>query len=145
MSETTLTPKRLQDVAVLLHPTDNVAVLKKTIKAGDEITHGSARLITAQTIAAGHKIALTQIEDSAPIRKYGQIIGFARGPIAPGDHVHTHNVAIRDFGRDYQFCTDVKPIACYSPEQMRYFQGYARPGGFVGTRNYVAVISSVNC
>src|SRR5262245_16969685 len=63
----------------------------------------------------------------------------------PGDHVHTHNVAMKDFARDYQFCVDARPVNYYSTKQMRYFPGYARPGGRVGTRNYIAIVSSVNC
>jgi altronate dehydratase len=141
----TKSARRLQDVAVVLHPADNVAVLKRPVKTGDELVNGSECLRATQSIGAGHKIALVEIEDSAPVRKYGQIIGFAKGRIAPGEHVHTHNVAMRDFGRDYQFCVDARPVAYYPSEQMRYFNGYARPGGAVGTRNYVAVISSVNC
>ncbi len=79
------------------------------------------------------------------IKKYGQIIGFARGDISPGDHVHVHNVAMKDFTRDYEYCVDARPID-YVPEfDRRTFLGYQRPGGKVGTRNYVAVISSVNC
>ena len=72
-------------------------------------------------------------------------IGFAQGVIAPGEHVHTHNLAMRDFGRDYAFCADAKPVEYYPAGQMRSFQGFARPNGRVGTRNYLAVISSVNC
>src|SRR5262249_25873654 len=96
-------------------------------------------------ILAGHKIAVTEVPDGAPVRKYGQIIGFAKGRIAPGDHVHTHNLMLKEVGRDYDFCADSRPIDFYPPEQMRSFQGFARRGGRVGTRNYVAVISSVNC
>src|SRR5262249_18322169 len=91
------------------------------------------------------KIAVAEIADGAPVRRYGQIIGFAQGRIAPGAHVHTHNVAMKEFGRDYQFCADVKPVNYHAPDKMRYFQGFSRPDGRVGTRNYVAVISSVNC
>ena len=137
--------KRFEEAAVLLHPCDSVAVLKRAVKAGDELVNGSVALQITQTIGAGHKIALTELADSAPVRRYGQIIGFAKGHIAPGEHVHTHNLVMRDFGRDYQFCADSKPIQYYPAEQMRYFQGYARPGDRVGTRNYIAVISSVNC
>src|SRR5437879_3083192 len=52
---------------------------------------------------------------------------------------------MRDFGRDYQFCAEATPVNYYPPEQMRFFPGYGRPGGRVGTRNFIAVISSVNC
>src|SRR5262249_44898027 len=98
-----------------------------------------------QNIPAGHKIALKEIADGEPVKKYGQIIGFAQGRILPGEHVHTHNLLLKDFGRDYQFCRETRPMELYPAERMRHFQGYARPGGQVGTRNYIAVISSVNC
>src|SRR5687767_667256 len=86
-----------------------------------------------------------EIPDGAPVRRYGQTIGFAQGCVAPGEHVHTHNLAMREFGREYAFCADAKPLDVYPAEKMRFFQGYSRPNGRVGTRNYVAVISSVNC
>ncbi len=137
--------RSFKDAAVLLHHEDSVAVLKRPVKAGDELRAGSAVLGVAEDIGAGHKIAVREIADGAPVRKYGQIIGFARGGIAPGRHVHTQNLLLKDFGRDYQFCAEARPVNYYPPDQMRYFQGYARPGGRVGTRNYLAVISSVNC
>jgi len=140
-----MTLKNFDDVAVLLRDTDSVAVLKRAVKAGDEVANGSLHLRIAENIGAGHKIALAEIPAGAPVRKYGQIIGFARDHINAGAHVHTHNLVMRDFGRDYQFCAEATPVNYYPPEQMRYFSGYGRPGGRVGTRNYVAVISSVNC
>ena len=137
--------RNFDDVALLLRDTDSVAVLKRPVKAGDELTNGAAPLHVRQNVAPGHKIAVREIEDGAPVKKYGQIIGFAQGRIAAGDHVHTHNLLLKDFGRDYQFCVDAQPVKLYPPKKMRHFQGYSRPGGRVGTRNYVAVISSVNC
>jgi altronate hydrolase len=135
----------IKDVLLRLHETDNVAVAKRPLKAGTESAAGPLRLAARGDIPAGHKIALGEIRDGEPVRKYGQIIGFARGLIAPGDHVHTHNVVIRDFGRDYQFCADARPVALHGADQARTFQGFGRPGGRAGTRNYVAVVSSVNC
>jgi len=140
-----MTQREFDAVAVLLHETDSVAVLKRAVKAGDELRNGSLQVRVAQNVGPGHKIALAEIADGAPVRKYGQIIGFARGRITTGEHVHTHNLALKDFERDYQFCAEVKPINYYPDEEMRFFQGHARPGGRVGTRNYVAIISSVNC
>jgi altronate dehydratase len=130
---------------IVLHPADNVAVLKRTVKAGEELPNGSSRIRPASNIVAGHKIALTEISDGAPVRKYGQIIGFANGRIAAGEHVHLHNLVVKEFGRDYQFCAEARATAVYPPEKIRSFQGYSRPGGRAGTRNYLAVISSVNC
>jgi len=137
--------KSFDDCAIVLRENDDVAVLKRTVKAGDELLNGTRSLTIAQTIGAGHKVALAEIPDGASVRKYGQIIGFAQGRIGPGEHVHTHNLVMKDFGRDYAFCTDARPVQLHQPEQMRPFQGYARPNGRVGTRNYLAIISSVNC
>ncbi len=136
---------RFEDFALMLREADDVAVLKRPVRAGTELLNDALCLTVARDIPAGHKMAIRPIPDGAPIRKYGQIIGFAVGDIRAGDHVHTQNVAVKDFTRDYQFCADARPVEYYPAEQMRYFQGYARPGGRVGTRNYVAVISSVNC
>jgi altronate hydrolase len=133
------------DAALRLHDTDNVAVLKRPARAGTKIKGDSIALTAARDIPAGHKIAIVPVAEGEAIRKYGQVIGFAKVPIAVGDHVHTHNVGMKDFGRDYQFCAEAAPVKYYAPAQMRHFPGYARPSGRLGTRNYIAVISSVNC
>jgi altronate hydrolase len=139
-------PQRSFDAcALVLHGADNVAVLKCPVKPGDELLNGSLRLNITQLIGAGHKLALEEIPQRGWVRKYGQIIGCAREHIAAGEHVHTHNVALPDYKRDMDFCIDFRPTEYYPPEKMRYFSGYARPDGRVGTRNFVAVISSVNC
>jgi altronate hydrolase len=137
--------RNFEDVAIMLHKSDSVAVLKRPVKPGDDVLFGSQVLHIRAPIGAGHKIALSALVDGAAVRKYGQIIGFARGSIAPGEHVHTHNLVIRDFGRDYHYCAEAKAVAYHLPEKTRAFQGYARPDGRVGTRNYIAVISTVNC
>jgi altronate hydrolase len=131
------------DAALRLHPGDHVAVLKRSIKAGTELVGDGSRLTARRDIPAGHKIAVAPVAAGEAIRKYGQVIGFASAPIAPGDHVHTHNVSAREFGREYEFGTEAPSAP--PPEPAREFAGYARPGGRAGTRNYVAVISSVNC
>ena len=137
--------KKFDEFALRLRETDNVAVVKRLLKTGVELANESLRVTSNGNIPPGHKIALAEIADGAPVRKYGQVIGFANGRIAPGDHVHTHNLAMKDFGRDYQFCAEAKPVNYYPADQMRSFQGYSRPNGRVGTRNYLAIISSVNC
>src|SRR5437879_1593714 len=90
---------KLQDYALRLRDNDNVAVVKRFLKAGVELTQGSVGFTVARDVVPGHKIALAEIAEGAPVIKYGQVIGFARGRIAPGDHVHTHNLAMKDFGR----------------------------------------------
>src|SRR6266566_1170184 len=109
------------EVAVLLRENDSVAVLKKPVKAGDELVNGSFRFRVAQSIGPGHKVSLMEIPNGEPVRKYGQIIGFAQGRIAPGEHVHTHNLAMKDFGRDYEFCADARPVDFYPPDLMNHF------------------------
>ncbi len=120
-------------------------MLKRTVKAGVVLNFENGPITLTRTVPGGHKVALVPIPEGEPIRKYSQIIGFARESISPGDHVHTHNVVMKDFGRDYDFCVDSRPVSFYGPEKLRQFQGYTRPNGRVGTRNYLAVISSVNC
>jgi altronate hydrolase len=138
-------PARLEEIAVRLHPRDDVAVLKRPVDAGSVWQGAEGSLVMSAAVPAGHKVALRAIDDGEPVRKYGQVIGFARGRIGPGDHVHTHNLAVRDFRRDYEFGVDARPFPSEPPEPTRQFLGYSRASGRVGTRNYVAVISSVNC
>ena len=133
------------EYALRLRPTDQVAVVIKPLKAGMVLAGPDRRLVIRQDIQRGHKVALEAIEPGAPVRKYGQTIGFAGSSIAPGEHVHLHNLEMRDFNREYEFSTEVPPVDFHPPDKMRHFQGYSRPGGKVGTRNYLAVISSVNC
>jgi altronate hydrolase len=140
-----MTVQRFEDVALLLHPSDTVGVLKRPLPAGTELASEALRITLSQDIPAGHKVALREVAEGEPVLKYGQIIGFAQGGIRPGDHVHTHNLVMREFARDCQMGGDTKPVSFYPPEQLRPFQGYARPDGRVGTRNYLAVISVVNC
>jgi altronate hydrolase len=110
-----------------LHPDDDVAVLKREVDG----------------IPAGHKVALHDIVAGSPVRKYGQIIGFATAAIPRGAHVHSHNLGVKEFARDYAFGADARPVV--TAAQFVNFDGYTRPDGRVGTRNYIAVISSVNC
>ncbi|GJD65515.1 UxaA family hydrolase [Methylobacterium frigidaeris] len=138
-----------------LHPTnprfvrlsheDNVVV------AVDPIVPGAAvEGVTASArVPRGHKFAVVTIPEGAPIRKFGQIIGFASRAIAPGEWVHEHNVGLGeakgDFARDYRFCEEAKPVAMVPETQRATFEGYRRADGRVGTRNYVGVLTSVNC
>ncbi|MFI4927190.1 MAG: UxaA family hydrolase, partial [Burkholderiales bacterium] len=97
-------------------------------------------------IPPGHKIATHAIAAGEPVRRYNQIIGFASKPIAAGEHVHTHNLDVGpnggDFARDYAFGADVKPEPA---RREATFLGIKRPAGRVATRNYIGILSSVNC
>jgi len=96
-------------------------------------------------ITAGHKIATSAIGHGAPVRKYGQIIGFATNDISPGEHVHTHNLGMGDFARDYAIGAEARPTIYVEKGARATFHGIVRPDGRVATRNYIGVFSTVNC
>jgi altronate hydrolase len=135
----------LAEKAILLNVADDVMIAKATIPAGTIIEDGGARVEVRQDIRAGHKIARRPVAAGEPVRRYGQIIGFTTAPITAGDHVHVHNLAVGELRQRYEVGVDVRPVDHYPPGQMRYFDGFKREDGRVGTRNYVAVISTVNC
>ncbi len=133
----------LSEVAVHLRPEDNIAVAARNLPAGLEIQYDGRCLVLADRINLGHKLALCDIGKGERVFKYGQIIGFAGRDIPAGSHVHVHNVSADAFERDYAFGRDCPPPP--PPAAPRYFQGYDRGDGRYGTRNYIAVISTVNC
>jgi altronate hydrolase len=135
-------PTATSDARIIrLNPTDNLVVAVDDIEKGMQ-----AEGVTASArIPPGHKMAVVPIAVGEPIRKFGQIIGFATKPIAPGDWIHEHNVGMHDFQRDYAFAVDAKDEPVLPIEQRATFQGYRRASGKVGTRNYIGVLSSVNC
>ena len=126
---------------IRLSPQDNVVV------AVDQFSPGSmvAGLSVRERVPRGHKMAVAPIQPDEPVRKYGQIIGFASKTITPGDWVHEHNVALHDFARDYRFAEAAKNDEMLPPELRATFEGYLRPNGKAGTRNYIGVLTSVNC
>ncbi len=128
---------------VFLHPQDNVAVAACNLAQGDTIAAGPHTVKLQEPVRLGHKIALGRIARGERALKYGQTIGFATSDIEPGQWVHTHNIAAGQFARDYAFSSEI-PTAS-SPITGRTFLGYRRSDGRVGTRNYIAVVSSVNC
>jgi altronate hydrolase len=133
----------LSQIAVHLRPEDNIAVAARPLPADTRFEHEGATIALSQRIGLGHKIALRRIPKGEAITKYGQIIGFARENIEPGDWVHVHNVSADAFERDYAFCRDCPPPP--PRPEPRYWMGYDRGDGRYGTRNYIAIISTVNC
>jgi altronate hydrolase len=139
----------LAEYAVQLRPQDNIAVCRRPIPAGTDITFDGATLRVPTAVRMGHKFAVRPIKEGDPVLKYGQIIGFAARGIAPGEHVHVHNVKLGAFERDYAHATQV-PAPLPPPAEYRTFMGFDRGPGKpnhlrYGTRNYLAVISTVNC
>jgi altronate hydrolase len=133
----------LEQVAVQLRSEDNVAVAARNLEPGLEIETEAGRITLKVRVPLGHKLALRMIAKGEPVTKYGHIIGFASQDIPAGAHVHVQNVAADAFERDYAFCRDCPPPPTL-PEP-RFWMGYDRGEGRYGTRNYIAIISTVNC
>jgi altronate hydrolase len=135
----------LSDVAMHLHPDDDVAIARAPLALGLRLAQLNTVITVRQTIPEGHKIALTARGIGDPVHRYGHVIGFATADILPGDHVHSHNLSVGRLQHDYAFGQGVKPVTYIPEEHRRTFSGYRRADGKTGTRNYVAIISSVNC
>lgn len=126
-----------------LHPNDNVFVAKTALALGQEIPELGVR--TRAQVPAGHKIAARRIAGGEQVKKYDTVIGVATRDLEPGDYVHSHNLKIVDYYRDPAFGADVRPVQ-YVPEDRRAtFKGFVRADGRVGTRNFIGILSSVNC
>ncbi|SEW32592.1 altronate hydrolase [Cognatiyoonia koreensis] len=126
---------------VRLDPSDNVVTATRSLAANTAIES----VQTSGLIPSGHKIATASINQGEAVRKYAQVIGFASQDIASGEHVHTHNVAFRATDADYEFATDLRPVTAVPEHERDTFMGFRRDNGSVGTRNYIAIVTSVNC
>src|SRR3982074_1331662 len=125
---------------IRLHPDDGVLIARSSLPPGMVVAEGVS---TVERIPAGHKVAIRPIAAGEPIRRYGQIIGFATSPIAPGQHVHTQNCGMGDFAKDYAFGVDVTPTP--NVDLPAAFDGIRRPDGRGAPRNYIGILASVNC
>jgi altronate hydrolase len=128
---------------VRLHPDDNICIASSYIPSGATIDVQGQRITVPDAVRLGHKIAMRPIAKGQPVRKYGQIIGFTTESVKVGECVHSHNLAMGEFERDPAPSTQIPPPP--TPITGRTFQGYRRANGKAGTRNYLAVISTVNC
>jgi altronate hydrolase len=130
--------------AVLVHPDDDVFVSLRVLEAGESVDVGGEKLPTRETIPSGHKLARHPIAAGAPIRRYGWPIGHATQDIAPGAHVHSHNLATSLSGEEpYSYA----PVSASLPTSTssRHFFGYRRADGAAGTRNQIWVLPTVGC
>jgi len=137
MSTTTAAAPR----TLRLNAKDNVIVAVDTIEAGSR----PDGIVATARVMRGHKMATAATPKGQPVLKFGQIIGFATTDIKPGEHVHTHNCGFAAFERDYAFAQDAREESILPVEQQATFQGFRRANGTVGTRNYIGVMTSVNC
>jgi altronate hydrolase len=128
---------------IRLHAKDNILIARQPIALGQELPEFGLR-VKAQ-IPAGHKIAAVPIAADEPVRKYDTVIGFAARDIAAGEHVHTHNLRFEEFDREPEFGTDLRDAALLPEGEQARFMGIVRADGRVATRNFVGIISSVNC
>ncbi len=126
---------------IKLSPADNVVIALHDLRAGERPSGVDTEL--ASNVARGHKIACEQIAAGQNVLRYGQIIGQATADIEPGEHVHDHNLGMGAHRQDYAFASANAPLPVI--EQVRTFQGYHRADGRVGTRNYIGIVTTVNC
>ena len=124
---------------VRLDTSDTVVTALRPLEVGAAVEG----IATGAMIPRGHKVATVAMAKGAAVRKYAQIIGYASEDIAAGSHVHTHNVEFRNTDLDHAYATDLRPIE--PATQQDTFMGFKRENGKVGTRNFIAVITSVNC
>ena len=123
---------------IRLDPADTVVTATRALEVGVAIESTKTRAL----IPSGHKIATCDLARGEPIRKYAQMIGYAARPILSGEHVHVHNVEFRATDVEYEYSTNLRPASLASGDT---FMGYRRDNGQVGTRNYIAIVTSVNC
>jgi altronate hydrolase len=129
------------ELTIRLHPDDDVVIARLEIQTGTLVSKENVR--AAVTIPAGHKLAVRDLAQGKPVRRYNQIIGFATRDIKAGEHVHVHNLAMGDFQRDYAFCSLKRETDFFAEKAT--FQGIVRADGRVATRNYIGILTSVNC
>jgi altronate hydrolase len=133
--------KMTQTTTIRLHADDDVLIAVRPLSPGMRID--PENITVYDPIPPGHKLATHDIATGTPVRRYGQIIGFSKKTIGAGQHVHSHNLGMGEFSRDYDIGQNThEPPKTTNPAR---FMGYRRPNGKVGTRNYIAIIATVNC
>jgi altronate hydrolase len=126
---------------IRIHPADDVVIARQQLLGGTRIA--AEGITISGLIPPGHKVAVRAIAAGEPVRRYNQIIGTATQPIAAGQHVHTHNLAFSRFDRGHAVGGDVRPVTYVDTPAT--FEGIKRGDGRVATRNYIGVLTSVNC
>ncbi|OIM94419.1 galactonate dehydratase [Bradyrhizobium elkanii] len=125
---------------MLLNDADDVLIALRRISPGEIVSEG---VVAIDPIPAGHKIARRPIDAGAVVRRYNSVIGVASAPIARGGHIHVQNLAMSTFAQGHTFGEDIRPTPVASVQ--RTFDGYVRADGRVATRNYIGILTSVNC
>ncbi|OZI48936.1 UxaA family hydrolase [Bordetella genomosp. 5] len=136
-----MTTQTQQAAVIRIHPADNVVIARRQLVSGTRIE--AEGVTVSGLVPPGHKVAVRPIAAGTPVRRYNQVIGVARQDIAAGQHVHSHNLAFSDFERDYAVGADAHPTD-FAPVPAT-FDGIVRADGRVATRNYIGILTSVNC
>ena len=135
--------KRVTGSIIRLHSGDNIVVARTDVPIGAAIE--GEGIVSRSQVPAGYKIAAVPIHKGEPVRKYNVVIGFAAVDISPGTMVHNHNMEFHEFDRDYAHASEYQPVVLLEESQRASFQGIVRSDGRVATRNYIGVLSTVNC
>lgn len=138
-----ISEKKVIGPIIRLHPNDNIVVARMDVAIGTPVP--SENISIRSQVPAGYKIAAKKIAAGEPILKYNVIVGFANTDIEPGAMVHSHNTEFREFDRDYAYASEYKATQFLPESQRATFQGIVREDGKVGTRNYIGILSTVNC
>jgi len=129
---------------VLMHTDDDVVVALRDLAAGETVTAvGVDPFVLRSDVPRGHKVARRPVPADALVHKYGQVIGVAAVEVGTGDHVHLHN--LRMPGRETRVLADTHRATAPAEVRPRTFLGIRRPDGRVATRNYIGVLTTVNC
>ena len=124
---------------LIMTEADTVALCLEDVSPGERLADGN--VVARDAVPAGHKIAVRGMDEGEPVLKYGQVIGSALFRIEPGEHVHVHNISSEAGNTSTNpHVRAVAPMSCPAT-----FRGYVRPDGRVATRNYIGVLTSVNC
>ena len=143
---TALTPADVVEPLVPMVGVDDVGLVVSDVGQGTPIRTASGVVAAIDAIPAGHKVAVRPIAAGEPVHKYGEVIGIARHDIPPGSHVHLHNLGVGEHtasgaptrGAHQAWSPPAAPT-------RDHFMGYRRPDGRAATRNYIAVLPTVNC
>ncbi len=146
MPQNQAAPPALREFAVLVHPADNVAVVKSEIAAGQQLALPDGRIVTTTgPVTPGHRLATRPVAAGEFVLQYGQPIGTSRG-IAEGDPITVRNMSndvpvVRDLPADLHV-----PAPVLTPEALRpTWRGYRRADGRVGTRNFLLIVPTSMC
>ena len=138
-----LNDKKITGSAIKLNSADNVAVALSEIKAGTNLL--GTNITTREIVPPGYKVAICDISQGDPIKKYDVTVGFAKSDIVAGTMLHNHNIEFREFDRDYAYAKHYQPVEKFPEDSRATFQGFKRADGRAGTRNFISIVSTVNC